>query len=124
MLITIDPGARTPLAEHIAACIRRGLADGTIHKGERLPGARALAATLSVNTHTVLRAYQQLHEERLIELRPGRGAIVTTTTTTTTTTPTSQALLIEACRRVVQLSRAHGLTQPETLALVLQRCLF
>ncbi|MFF4370835.1 GntR family transcriptional regulator [Streptomyces sp. NPDC001594] len=112
MLITIDPEARTPLAEQIAACIRRGLADGTIHKGERLPGARALAATLSVNMHTVLRAYQQLHEERLIELRPGRGAIVTTTT------PTSQALLIEACRRVVQLSRAHGLTQPETLALV------
>ncbi|MYR46119.1 GntR family transcriptional regulator [Streptomyces sp. SID5910] len=115
MLITIDPAARTSLAEQIAACVRRGLADGTLRRGERLPGARALAATLGVNMHTVLRAYQQLNDERLIELRPRRGAVVTTST------PTSRAVLIEACRRVVQLSRAHGLTQPETLALVEQQ---
>ena len=115
MLVTIDHASRTPLADQIAACVRRGLADGTIRKGERLPGARTLAATLGVNMHTVLRAYQHLNEERLIELRPGRGAVVTADT------PASQALLIEACRHIVQLSRAHGLTQPETFALLQQQ---
>ncbi|MET9914591.1 GntR family transcriptional regulator [Streptomyces sp. NPDC006476] len=115
MLITIDHASRTSRAEQIAACVRRGLADGTIRKRERLPGARTLAATLDVNMHTVLRAYQQLNAEHLIELRPGRGAVVTADA------PASQALLIEACRHIVRLSRAHGLTRPETLALLEQQ---
>ena len=46
------------------------------HRGDLSPRYR-LAAALDINVHTVLRAYQQLRDEGLIDLRRGRGAVVT-----------------------------------------------
>ncbi len=77
MLVRIDPTSTVPIYAQIAASVRRGLAEGTLVQGERLPGARDLAEGLGVNLHTVLRGYQELRDEGLIELRRGRGAVVT-----------------------------------------------
>ncbi|KQO61224.1 GntR family transcriptional regulator [Curtobacterium sp. Leaf261] len=76
MLIRVEPNARVSLAEQVAAQIRGGIADGSVVAGERLPAARELAAGLGINMHTVLRAYDALRSEGLIELRRGRGAVV------------------------------------------------
>lgn len=77
MLIRIDPSSGVPLFDQLAGSIRASTITGAITVGERLPSARELAASLDVNVHTVLRAYQLLRDEGLIDLRPGRGAIVT-----------------------------------------------
>jgi len=77
MLWQVDPTAPQPLYEQLASSVRRAVADGTVTIGERLPSAKDVAASLDVNLHTVLRAYQVLRDEGLIELRRGRGAIVT-----------------------------------------------
>ena len=45
--------------------------------GMRLPSARLLADQLGINVHTVLKGYQMLRDEGLVELRRGRGAVVT-----------------------------------------------
>jgi len=76
VLWTIDPTRDEPLFAQIAACVRRGLATGDLRAGSRLPPARTLALALDVNLHTVLRAYQDLRDEGLVDLRRGRGAVV------------------------------------------------
>ena len=76
MLLKLDPDSGSPLYAQIAAAVRRALGDGEITAGDRLPAARDLAQSLDVNMHTVLRAYNDLRQEGLIELRRGRGAIV------------------------------------------------
>lgn len=77
MLVRLDPSLSIPLYEQLASSVRSGIASGEIAAGERLPGARELAASLAVNVHTVLRGYSLLREEGLLDLRRGRGAVVT-----------------------------------------------
>lgn len=76
MLIRVEPDSPTPLFEQIAASVRAEVLAGRLRPGDRLPAARALAAGIEVNVHTALRAYQGLRDEGLIELRRGRGAVV------------------------------------------------
>ena len=77
MLIRIDPGSSVPLFEQFAASVRAEVLRGSVVPGQRLPSAREFAASLELNMHTVLRGYQLLRDEGLIELRRGRGAVVT-----------------------------------------------
>lgn len=112
VLIRVDPARPEPLADQIAACIRRAIADGEAPPGERLPGARDLAASLDVSIHTVLAGYQRLRDEGLIELRRGRGATVRAGT------PAGRAAVIDLARQLVAAARHIGLDEEELIALI------
>ena len=77
MLIRVDPSSPTALFAQVAASIRSDIEGGALQAGDRLAAAREVADALGVNVHTVLRAYGTLRDEGLIELRRGRGAVVT-----------------------------------------------
>ncbi len=77
MLLRIDPESTSALYDQIAASVRRESAAGRLAPGDRLPSARDVAEALDVNLHTVLKAYQLLRDEGLVDLRRGRGAVVT-----------------------------------------------
>ncbi|WP_087007547.1 GntR family transcriptional regulator [Gulosibacter sp. 10] len=76
MLFRVDQSSSVSLADQIAVQIRAAIVSGDLAPGERLPPARELSVSLRVNMHTVLRAYQRLRDEELIEMRQGRGAYV------------------------------------------------
>lgn len=76
MLIRIDAESSRPLFEQVASSVRGDILAGRLVPGDRLPSAREVAEALDINLHTVLRAYQQLRDEALIDLRRGRGAVV------------------------------------------------
>jgi GntR family transcriptional regulator len=76
MLLHLDTSGGLPLYRQIAGAVRRAMREGQVGGGDRLPAARDLARSLDVNMHTVLRAYRDLADQGLIELRRGRGAVV------------------------------------------------
>ncbi|MCJ7450975.1 MAG: GntR family transcriptional regulator [Steroidobacteraceae bacterium] len=51
--------------------------EGALTDGDALPSVRSVAAEFSLNPLTVLKGYQQLVDERLVEKRRGRGMFVT-----------------------------------------------
>jgi GntR family transcriptional regulator len=77
VLIRIDPTREEPVFAQIAGSIRGDIVAERSKPGDRLPAAKEVAAALGVNLHTVLHAYRQLREEGLVDMRPGRGAVVT-----------------------------------------------
>ncbi|GAA1531832.1 GntR family transcriptional regulator [Microbacterium ginsengiterrae] len=76
MLIRIDSDSPAAIFDQVAASVRSDIVAGRLSAGDRLPPAREVAAALDINVHTVLRAYQQLRDEGLLDLRRGRGAVV------------------------------------------------
>jgi len=110
VIVLIDPAAPTPVFAQIAASVAAQVAGGAIPTGTRLPAARELADSLGVNVHTVLRAYQSLRDDGLVELRRGRGAIVTGA-------PAGETVN-DAVQSAVSAARASGLPLQTLLSLI------
>ena len=112
MLIRVDPSSPTPLFAQVAASIRSDIDGGALQAGDRLAAARDVADALGINVHTVLRAYAELRDEGLIELRRGRGAVVTGSADRI-------AALRADARVLVAKARAAGVA-PQTLITLVQ----
>ena len=50
--------------------------DGTLKEGDPLPSVRTVAADFRLNPLTVLKGYQELVDEQLVEKKRGRGMYV------------------------------------------------
>jgi GntR family transcriptional regulator len=64
--------------------------DGVLKEGDPLPSVRTVAAEHRVNPITVMKGYQELVDEELVEMRRGRGMFVK---------PGARNLLLEGERR-------------------------
>ncbi|WP_223690614.1 GntR family transcriptional regulator [Leifsonia poae] len=112
MLIRLEAESSASFAEQIVAQVRLGVARGEIQLGERLPSARELAGSLGVNMHTVLRAYDDLREAGVIDLRRGRGAVVVAGDA-----PTVRTVFESAASLVAEATRA-GISSRELSVII------
>ena len=66
-----------PIYRQIRDRVVAMMLDGVLKEGDPLPSVRSVAAEYRVNPLTVLKAYQQLADEQLVEKRRGLGMYMT-----------------------------------------------
>jgi GntR family transcriptional regulator len=89
--------------------------DGVLKEGDPLPSVRNVAAECRVNPLTVLKAYQQLVDERLVEKRRGLGMFVTSGAHDLLMQGERERFLSEQWPRVYATIQRLGLTAEELL---------
>lgn len=76
MFLHIERGSSTPISRQIAEQIAALCAAGSLKVGDQLPSVRQLARELTVNQNTVLRVYERLSADGLLDMRHGEGTFV------------------------------------------------
>lgn len=65
-----------PIYRQLRDLIVAMILDGVLNEGDPLPSVRTVAAEYRVNPITVLKGYQQLVDEQLVETKRGRGMFI------------------------------------------------
>lgn len=74
--LQLDPRSGVPAYRQLMDQVKYYVAGGTLRPGDQLPSIRELASALTVNPTTVVRVYNELSREGVLELRHGKGAYV------------------------------------------------
>src|SRR5438105_14978188 len=82
--------------------------DGVLNEGDPLPSVRNVAAEYRVNPLTVLKAYQQLVHEQLVETKRGLGMFVKAGARNLLLNAERERCLAEHWPRVAEKSRRLG----------------
>jgi GntR family transcriptional regulator len=87
--------------------------DGALNEGDPLPSVRSVAAEYRVNPLTVLKAYQELVDEELVETRRGLGMFVRASTRDLLLKAEREKFLSEEWPRISATIERLGLTEKE-----------
>jgi GntR family transcriptional regulator len=90
--------------------------DGMLAEGDPLPSVRQVAADYRINPLTVLKSYQQLADEDLVEKKRGRGLFVNAGARQRLLQAERQRFLTEQWPKVVAAIQRLGLTPEDLLA--------
>jgi len=90
--------------------------DGVLKEGDPLPSVRNVAAEYRVNPLTVLKGYQELVDEQLVEARRGLGMFVNAGARNLLLKAERQKFLAEEWPRVAETIQRLGLQPKELMA--------
>jgi GntR family transcriptional regulator len=90
--------------------------DGALNEGDPLPSVRNVAAEYRINPLTVLKGYQQLVDEQLVESRRGRGMYINAGARKLLLRGERQKFLAEQWPAIHATIQRLGLTPQELLA--------
>jgi GntR family transcriptional regulator len=76
--LRLNPSSGTPLYLQLVEHLKHSIETGATKAGEQLPSVRRMAEDLLINPNTVVRAYRELENEGIVELRHGSGVFVRT----------------------------------------------
>jgi GntR family transcriptional regulator len=89
--------------------------DDVLKEGDALPSVRTVAAEYRINPLTVMKGYQQLVDEGLVETRRGRGMFINAGARELLRLGERQKFLAEEWPRISQRIQRLGLTAEELL---------
>src|SRR5229473_6581914 len=89
--------------------------DGALKEGDPLPSVRTVAAEYRLNPITVLKAYQELADEQLVETKRGRGMFINAGARNLLMRGEREKFLAEQWPRVYATIRRLGLKAEELL---------
>src|SRR3982751_238831 len=122
MLIRVEASSGVPITQQIVDQIRARCASGALNAGDRLPSVRELAREIAVNQNTILRAYERLTAEGILELRHGEGTFVANFPgpggSPQKQLKREKATLAEEAQRLVDKARVLGLAPDDIVALI------
>jgi GntR family transcriptional regulator len=112
MFLRIEKGSAVPISRQIADQLATLCASGLMRPGDRLPSVRELARELAVNQNTVLRVYDRLCGEGVLEMRHGQGTFVAAKATKRVLAA-HRARLVDELRQIAQQALGLGLSSDE-----------
>jgi GntR family transcriptional regulator len=111
---TWDNGA--PIYRQLRDRVVAMILEGVLKEGDPLPSVRNVAAEYRLNPLTVLKGYQQLVDERLVEKRRGLGMFVSPGASSALRAQERSRFLETEWPRVRATIARLGLSAPELLA--------
>jgi len=115
MLFRVNQSSGVPLYIQLMDQVKHAMEMGALRPGEQLPTIRKVAEDLVMNPNTVARAYRELEQSGIIEVRHGAGAFVSQSATgPTKALRKAQAVVQTAVERLA----SSGLTDDEIRRLV------
>lgn len=76
LTIHINPSSGVPIYRQIMDMIKDAIMSGQIKPGEQLPSIREIAESMTINSLTVLKAYNKLEAIGIISTKRGMGTFV------------------------------------------------
>ena len=77
LTIHINPSSGVPIYRQIMDMIKDAVMSGQVKPGEQLPSIREIAESMTINSLTVLKAYNKLEAIGIISTKRGMGTFVT-----------------------------------------------
>ncbi|QDT72130.1 GntR family transcriptional regulator [Lacipirellula limnantheis] len=112
MFLRIEKGSAAPISRQIAHQIASLCAAGKLKPGERLPSVRELARDLGVNQNTILRVYERLSGDGLLEMRQGQGTFVADGARANAS-PGQRTRLLDELRQIARQAQSLGLSSEQ-----------
>ncbi|CAN5336217.1 GntR family transcriptional regulator [soil metagenome] len=112
----LNVSSGVPTYVQIVQQVQQAIRLGLLQPGDQLPTVKTVVVQLAINPNTVLKAYNELESEGLVEGRRGQGTFVSNRF------PPVAALrndaLHDALTRWIAQAREEGLTEDEIVALM------
>ena len=104
-----------PIYRQLRGRVVAMILDGLLQEGEPLPSVRTVAAEQRINPLTVLKGYQELVDQGVVETRRGRGMFITTGARTLLLQAERQKFLLEEWPHLQATIHRLGLSTRELL---------
>jgi len=106
---------RQPIYRQLRDRVVAMILDGVLKEGDPLPSVRNVAAEYRVNPLTVLKGYQELVDEQLVETKRGLGMFVTAGARNRLLQGERQKFLAQEWPRIAETIQRLGVTPKQLL---------